>query len=53
MSKLQSETKIKCRSYLNNNKEVKDMIISYITEVLVAKPDDVLQFSIDYFDRMK
>lgn len=34
---------------MKNNREVKDMIISYIKEVLVVKPDNVLKFSINYF----
>lgn len=53
MLKFQTKTKIKCKSYLEKNKEIKDMIINYIMEVLAAKPVDVLQFSINYFEGMK
>jgi hypothetical protein len=53
MLTFQAKTKIMCKSYLEENKEVKDMIINYITEVLAAKPVDVLQFSINYFEGMK
>lgn len=45
---------MKCKNYLEKNGgEVKDMIKNYIMEVLVAKPDDVLQFSIDYFEQFE
>lgn len=46
----QSEMKIKYNTYIKNNKAVNDMIIDYIKAVLIAKPDNVLQFSIDYFN---
>jgi len=29
------------------------MIIDYFKDILLAKPDDVLQFSIDYFTQNK
>ncbi|XP_060875993.1 ciliogenesis-associated TTC17-interacting protein-like [Metopolophium dirhodum] len=44
------EMKIKYNTYIKNNRDVYDMIIDYIKAVLIAKPDNVLQFSIDYFE---
>lgn len=42
--------KLKYNTYIKNNRDVYDMIIDYIKAVLIAKPDNVLQFSIDYFE---
>jgi len=42
--------KIKYQTYLKNNREVKDMINDYIKDILVVKPDNVLQFSINFFN---
>lgn len=46
----QSETRAKYKNYFKNNRAVKDMIVDYIKEILIIKPENVLQFSIDYFD---
>ncbi|XP_025208132.1 ciliogenesis-associated TTC17-interacting protein-like [Melanaphis sacchari] len=46
-----SEMKIKYNTYIKNHKDVKDMIIDYIKAILLAKPDNVLQFSIDHFEQ--
>jgi len=42
--------KIKYQTYLKNNREVKDMINDYIKDILVVKTDNVLQFSINFFN---
>ncbi|XP_022160824.1 LOW QUALITY PROTEIN: ciliogenesis-associated TTC17-interacting protein-like [Myzus persicae] len=47
-----SEMKIKYKTYIKNNRDVNDMTIDYIKAVLIAKPDNVLQFSIDYFKEL-
>ncbi|KAE9540908.1 hypothetical protein AGLY_004153 [Aphis glycines] len=44
-----SEMKMKYNTYTKNHSDVKDMIIDYVKNILLAKPDDVLQFSIDHF----
>jgi len=41
--------KMKYNTYIKNHSDVKDMIIDYVKNILLAKPDDVLQFSIDHF----
>lgn len=38
---------------MKNNNTVKEIIIDYIKETLIAKPVNVLQFSIDYFEKLK
>ncbi|XP_050528153.1 ciliogenesis-associated TTC17-interacting protein-like [Daktulosphaira vitifoliae] len=47
-----SELKLEYKSYLKNNSEVKDMILDYIKEILIFKPEDVLAFSIKYFEEI-
>ncbi|XP_026822569.1 ciliogenesis-associated TTC17-interacting protein-like [Rhopalosiphum maidis] len=48
-----SEMNIKYNTYIKNHGDVKDMIIDYIKALLLAKPDNVLQFSVDYFKQFK
>lgn len=45
--------KIKYKNYLETDGAAKDLIVDYIKEILVVKPDNVLQFSIDYFEKFK
>lgn len=48
----QSEMRVKYKNYLKNTRAVKEMIVDYVKEILISKPDDVLQFSIDYFNAL-
>jgi len=44
--------KIKYNTYIKNHRDIKDMMIDYVKAILLAKPDNVLQFSIDYFKEL-
>lgn len=45
--------KEKYKNHLKNNNTVKEIVIDYIKEILVVKPVNVLEFSIDYFEKFK
>ncbi|XP_050444247.1 ciliogenesis-associated TTC17-interacting protein-like [Adelges cooleyi] len=48
-----TEIKSQYNSYLKNNVLVKEMIVDYIKEVLSIKPENVLKFSIEYFENIQ
>lgn len=49
---LQTEAEMKMKNYLFDHPEVKELFSDYINNILLLKPENILPFTMDYFQSL-
>lgn len=49
---LQTEAEMKMTNYLFDHSEIKELFSDYIKNILLLKPENVLPFTMDYFQSL-
>lgn len=48
----QTEAEMKMKHFLSSHPELKDLLADYINNILLMKPENVLPFTMDYFQSL-